>query len=166
MIPNSAALDHLNSLDVKYTLHVPEKRPRSLEDAAAQRGLQPGQIVRTLIFRMTGGKFLAVLMPGPTPVSWGKLRRYLGVTRITTARSAEVEDVSGYQPGQVSPFGLPVGLRLLADRSIAVRETVSVGAGIPGAGVTLASADLLAALQPELVDLRPPTNDPHPGQTS
>ena len=91
-------------------------------------------------------------MSGPRKVSWPKLRRHLGVSRLTTAAAEDVEGVTGYPPGTVSPFGLLRPLRLLADRRLTHQARVSIGAGIPNAGVVLQTEDLLRTLQPELGD--------------
>jgi prolyl-tRNA editing enzyme YbaK/EbsC (Cys-tRNA(Pro) deacylase) len=72
------------------------------------------------------------------------------VTRLTTAKPDEVRRVTGYEPGAVSPFGLPAALRLLADRSLLAHEVLSLGAGIRNAGVILRREDLLRALKPEI----------------
>ena len=117
--PVTKALDELN---IPYQLHVHENQIRSLEQAAEERGLEPEQIVRSLIFRCEGLEYVMILMPGPMKVSWLKLRRYLGVSRITTATSEQVQELTGYEPGAVSPFGLPSTLRILADRSILVDD--------------------------------------------
>ena len=53
-----------------------------------------------------------LLAPGPEKVSWPRLRRHLGVSRVTTASPDEVERVTGYAPGTVSPLGLATELGL------------------------------------------------------
>ena len=93
-----------------------------------------------------------VLVAGPARVSWPRLRRYLQISRLTTASPDEVLQVTGYRPGSVSPFGLPQPLRLLADRSLLDSDMLSLGAGVPNAGVILAREDLLRTLSPEIVD--------------
>lgn len=149
--PVTLALDHLG---IPYQLHIHEKPLRSLEQAAQERGLEPTQIIRSLLFRCEDETYTLLLMTGPGKVSWPKLRRYLGVSRVTTATSEQVQKVTGYIPGAVSPFGLPSAMRILADQGLLAREVVSIGAGIPNAGVILKRDDLLEALQIEIGDFR------------
>ena len=131
-------------------MHIHERPLRSLEQAAEERGLEPDQIVRSLLFRLEDGTFVLVLMPGVDKVNWAKLRKHLGVSRMTTATSEEVREVTGYETGAVSPFGLPLPIRLLADRRIMIHEDISIGAGTRNAGVILKRQDLLDALDPEI----------------
>jgi Cys-tRNA(Pro) deacylase len=142
----------LDEAGVPYTLHRHDHPVRSLEQAAAERGLRPAQIVRSLVFRLEDGAFLLVLAPGPQQVSWPKLRRHLGVSRLTTASPEEVEQATGYPPGAVSPFGLATPLRIVADRTLQDEQTVSIGAGIRDAGIVLSTEDLLRLVQPEMGD--------------
>jgi Cys-tRNA(Pro) deacylase len=142
----------LDALGIPHTLHIHPRPLRSLEQAAAERGLLPDQIVRSLVFRLEEGSFVLVLMPGPRKASWPKLRRFLGVSRLTTATAEEVVQVTGYEPGAVSPFGIRSPLRLIADRGVLAHEVLSIGAGIRNAGIILRRDDLLRALQPEIGD--------------
>ncbi len=142
----------LDAFDIPYRLHLHSTPLRSLEQAASERGLLPDQIVRSLVFRLENEKYILVLMPGPGKVDWQKLRHYLGVSRITTAEADEVRQVSGYETGAVSPFGLPRPIRILADRRIMDHETISIGAGIRNAGIILQRDDLLQAVNPEIGD--------------
>jgi len=148
--PVTTALD---AWAVSYRLHLHQGPISSLEQAARERGLSPEQIVRSLLFRLENGGFVLVLMPGPAKVSWPKLRRRLGVTRLTTADAEVVQAITGYPPGSVSPYGLHSPMRLLADLRLIRHTTVSIGAGIPNAGVILRTEDLLRTLLPELDDL-------------
>jgi len=142
----------LDDLGISYQIHIHERPLRSLEQAAEERGLEPDQIVRSLLFRLEDGAFVLVLMPGGEKVNWTKLRRHLGVSRMATATSEEVREVTGYETGAVSPFGLPHPLRLLADRRIMVHDEISIGVGVRNAGVILKRQDLLDALEPEMGD--------------
>ena len=142
----------LDELGIAYRLHLHEKPLRSLEQAALERGLEPSQIVRSLLFRCENESYVLVLMAGSKKVNWTKLRRHLGVSRITTATSDQVREITGYPPGAVSPFGLASPIRILADHGILAHEQISLGAGIPNAGVVLNRDDLLKTLDLEMGD--------------
>ena len=150
---STPATRHLDRLGIPYRVHVHAGPLHSLEQAAAERGLAPDQIVRSLVFRLESGEFVLVLMPGARQVSWPKLRQHLGVSRITTASREQVLEATGFPPGAVTPFGLPNPLRILADQSILVHGTLSLGAGAPNTGLILSRDDLLAVVQPEVLDL-------------
>ncbi len=151
-MPSTPVTRALDAAGIPYTLHLHDHPVHSLEQAASERGLRPEQIVRSLVFRSEDGSFLIVLAPGPRQVSWPKLRRHLGVSRVTTATAEEVLQVTGYPPGAVSPLGLATSLRILADRSITEEETVSIGAGVRNAGIVLRVDDLVRIVQPEIGD--------------
>jgi Cys-tRNA(Pro)/Cys-tRNA(Cys) deacylase len=119
---------------------------RSLEQAAEERGQQPEQVVRSILFRLSEDEFVMVLMAGPRQVSWKALRRYLGQSRLTMAKDEEVLAATGFQPGAVSPFGLPHPLRILVDTSLQAQEELSIGSGVRGATIILRTDDLLRAL--------------------
>ena len=59
--PVTRALDELG---IPYQIHTHERPLRSLEQAAEERGLEPDQIARSLLFRLEDGAFVLVLMPG------------------------------------------------------------------------------------------------------
>ena len=152
-MPTSTAVTRaLDAAGVAYTLHLHDHPVTSLEQAASERGQRPAQIVRSLVFRGQDRSFLIVLAPGPQQVSWPKLRRHLGVSRLTTATPEEVLRLTGYPPGTVSPLGLATPIRILADQSVRDEETVSIGAGIRDAGVVLQTEDLLRLVRPEMGD--------------
>ncbi len=118
----------------------------SLQQAAAERGQRPEQVVRSILFRLAADEYAMVLVAGPQQIDWKALRQHLGRSRLTTATADEVRAVTGYEIGAVSPFGLPRPLRVLVDESVTREEEVSIGSGLRGTTVILATADLLRAL--------------------
>lgn len=142
----TAASDALDALHIPYRLFRHSGRVESLEQAAAERGQQPGQVVRTIVFRLGAGEFALALMAGPRQLSWLALRRTLAQNRLTMASPEEVRAATGYLPGTVSPFGLPARLRILVDQSVFLYEEISLGSGERGLALVMASADLQAAL--------------------
>lgn len=118
----------------------------SLEQAAEERGQRPGQVVRSILFRLTRDEYLMVLVAGPSQVDWKALRGIVGQSRLTMASVDEVREVTGYEIGAVSPFALPRPLRVLLDESVMRETEVSIGSGARGTTVILSTADLLRAL--------------------
>lgn len=120
--------------------------PRSLEQAASERGQRREQVVRSIVFRTAAGEFVMVLVVGPAQIAWPALRAYLGQSRLTTATEDELLEVTGYSRGAVAPFALPAPMRILIDRGVLAEETVSMGSGVQGTTVIVRSADLLKGL--------------------
>ena len=118
----------------------------SLAQAAEERGQRPSQVVRSILFRLAADEYAMVLVAGPQQVDWKALRRHMGQSRLTTASADEVREVTGYEIGAVSPFGLPRPVRVLLDESVLGEEEVSIGSGERGTTVILCTADLLRAL--------------------
>jgi Cys-tRNA(Pro) deacylase len=143
--PVTQALDRKG---IPYRLFRHPGQVHSLEQAAAERGQQPGQVVRSLLFRLAKDEYVMVLVAGPAQVSWLALRRYLEQSRLTTATEEEVLSVTGYPRGAVSPLGLPSPIRILVDRSVLVEEEISVGSGVRNVTVILRRAGLLKAIEP------------------
>lgn len=118
----------------------------SLEQAAAERGQRPEQVVRSILFRLAQDEYLMVLVAGPQQVNWKALRRVTGQSRLTMATADEVREVTGYEIGAVSPFALPRPIRVLLDESVARESEISIGSGVRHTTVILSTADLLRAL--------------------
>ena len=136
----------LDQLGIPYRLFDHPQPPESLEEAAHQRGQSPGQIVRSILFRLSEGQFVMVLMAGPGQISWKRIRAALGVVRISMASQAEVLAATGYVRGAVTPLGLPHLLRVLADESVFFHAEISIGSGVHGVAIILKPTDLQSAL--------------------
>lgn len=143
LIPAARALDLLG---IPYRLFEHAQPPESFEEAAHQRGQAPAQIVRSIVFRLTQGQFIMVLMAGPGQISWKRLREGLGIARISMASEAEVLAATGCVRGAVTPLGLPQPMRILADESVFVQEEISIGSGVRGVAIILRPTDLQSAL--------------------
>jgi Cys-tRNA(Pro) deacylase len=144
-IPAVRALDLLG---IPYRLFEHAHPPESLEEAARQRSQTPGQIVRSILFRLAEGQFIMVLMAGPGQISWKRLRTVLGVGRMSMASEMEVLAATGFVRGAVTPLGLPQPMRILADESVFVPDEISIGSGVRGVAVILKPTDLQSALGP------------------
>jgi Cys-tRNA(Pro) deacylase len=136
----------LTALQIPHTVFTHSGPVNSLEQAAAERGQQPDQVVRSLLFRLGEGDYAMVLMAGPAQVSWKALRKHFGQSRLTTATEEEVLAVTGYTRGAVAPFGLRQPVRVLVDQGVLAQDEISLGSGVRGTAVILSTADLRRAL--------------------
>ena len=149
--PVSLALDKLG---ITNTVFHHSGQVNSLEQAAQERNQRLGQVIRSILFRLSGDEYLMVLVAGPEQISWKALRKHVGQSRLTMASEDEVLAVTGYRIGTVSPFGLPHPLRILIDESVLKEDEISIGSGMRGVAVIMKSADLRRALNDaEIVSL-------------
>ena len=123
----------------------------SLAEAAAARGLEPRQIVKTLVVRVSEGDHRFVLVPGDREIAWPKLRALLGVNRISMPSADAAYAVTGYVRGTITPLGSTTRLPVVADASIV--GPVSIGGGAPGVALVVDAADLVAALGATVADV-------------
>ncbi|MDN4475768.1 YbaK/EbsC family protein [Demequina sp. SYSU T00192] len=144
-------------IEHEITVHGPV---RSLEEAAEARGLEPRQILKTLVVRRAEGEYLMVLVPGDREISWPKLRALLGVSRLSMPDKDVARDVTGYERGTITPFGAapdPATGRpwpVIADALIVSREgPVSIGGGAPGVAATVDTQQLVEVLDARIADV-------------
>ena len=137
----------LEKLGIPHRVFRHENPVTSLEQAASERGQKPGQVVRSIVFRVGEDEFIMALVAGPAQISWKVLRKHLGQSHLTMATEAEVLEVTGYRVGTVGPFGLPRPLKVLIDASVLKEDEISIGSGMRNTGVILKSADLHRALK-------------------
>lgn len=150
---NTPALDdpRLGSLTHEVIRHGPVS---SLEEAAEARGVAPGQVIKTMVVRLSEDRYLFVLVPGDRSISWPKLRAHLGVNRISMPDADEAQRVTGYARGTITPLGSIRDWPVLADER--VTGTVSIGGGAHGLSLTVDAAQLLAALGSDVADVTEP----------
>ena len=118
----------------------------SLEDAARQRGVDPSQVVKTMVVRLEDGSFVLVLVPGDRVIDWPSLRGLLGARRLSMADEDEAFEVTGYRRGAITPLGAAGSLDVIADESISSLDPASIGGGAHGVAVHLSGADLVEGL--------------------
>ena len=130
-------------------------RVNSLEEAASARGVEPGDIIKTLVVRRAEDDYLFVRVPGDLEISWPKLRTHLGVSRLSMPDAATATDVTGYERGTITHFGSLRPWPVIADASVPGR-TVSIGAGAHGVAATAQGDDVVRALGAEVADVTEP----------
>ncbi|MFP3941316.1 MAG: proline--tRNA ligase [Thermoanaerobaculia bacterium] len=120
-LPAGPALD----ADAMEEVATPGKH--TVADVAEFLGVDPRQIVKTLLYETSDGT-VAVLVRGDREVNEIKLQNVLGADWIRLAGEEEVRRLTGSPPGFAGPVGLPGEVRILADRSVQGVGTFVCGA--------------------------------------
>jgi Cys-tRNA(Pro)/Cys-tRNA(Cys) deacylase len=115
----------------------------SAEAVAAQLGLPPGQIFKTLLARTESGPCFAVI-PAGTELDLKALARAVGERRAEMVPVGEVERLTGYRRGAVTVPAAKKTFPAVIDESVAAWDRIGVSAGAQGLQVLLAAADYLA----------------------
>ncbi|MFD1825419.1 aminoacyl-tRNA deacylase [Mumia zhuanghuii] len=126
-------------------------RVRSLEEAAAARGIAPRALVKTLVVRVREGDYRFVMVPGDREFSWPKLRALLGVNRVSMPDADTAQAVTGFERGTITPLGSTTAWPVVMDAGIS--GEISVGGGGHGVGLTVdadALADVLGAQRADI----------------
>jgi Cys-tRNA(Pro) deacylase len=128
---------------------------RSLEEAAAARGVAPAAVVKTIVVRLADDDYRFVLVPGDREIAWPKLRALLGVNRMSMPDKDTAFAVTGYVRGTITPLGSTTAWPVVADVSIA--GNVSLGGGAHGVALTVEAAELATALGATVADVTDPS---------
>jgi prolyl-tRNA editing enzyme YbaK/EbsC (Cys-tRNA(Pro) deacylase) len=128
---------------------------RSLAEAATARGVEPADVVKTIVVRRGEGDFLFVLVPGGRTIAWPKLRALLDVQRLSMPDADVAFAVTGYRRGTITPFGATTAWPVVADERLLGRR-ITLGAGASGVAVAVDGDSAVAALQAQVADVTDP----------
>ena len=127
----------------------------SLDEAAALLGLQPADIVKTLVVKRADDTYLFALIPGDLAISWPKLRALVGVNKLRLPEPELALEATGYERGTITPIGSTHDWPVFADETI-VGQCVAMGAGAHGFSLFVEADDLIRAYGATVADITVP----------
>jgi len=150
--PITPAVRVLRAAGIAFKPHLYDYLDKGGAAHAAQAlGLDPHAVIKTLVLEAepaTGRKIgLLMLMHGDREVSTRQLARALGHRGIEPASEAQVQKLTGYLPGGVSPFGTRTPLATCVEASVLDLPVLHINGGKRGFLVSLAPADLQRVLR-------------------
>ena len=151
MTADTSALQHLARLGVAYEV-TRHGRVGSLEEAAKARGVDPADLIKTMVVRRAPDDYLLVLVPGDRVIAWPRLREMLGVNRLSMPDAEEALRVTGYERGTITPFGTTTPLPVVADERITGHQ-ISIGGGAPGVGILMDGDTLITVTAAAVADV-------------
>ena len=128
---------------------------KSLEEAAGILGIDPADIVKSLVVKHKDGTFLFALIPGDRQISWPKLRALVGVNKLSLPPADVALEATGYERGTITPLGSTGTWPVYADATITGRR-ISMGAGAHGYSAFVDADALTEALDAVVADISDP----------
>lgn len=149
----TSVICYLEQEGVDYRLLPHSKPAKTIEEAAQERGVNPEQMVKSILLRDMGGFHVLACVPGPAQVDPRKVREMFGCRRMTCADASDVEKVTGLRIGTVAPVGLKQPLPVIFDHAIRQHPRVNISSGDRMAGIELETLDLLLLCDPMFADI-------------
>lgn len=112
---------------------------------AADLGVEPAQIFKTLVVELSTGGLAVAVLPVPNSLSLKAAASALGAPKAAMAERAAAERSTGYVLGGISPLGQRRKLPTVIDESALRWDRVLCSAGKRGLEIELAPDDLVRA---------------------
>ncbi len=124
----------------------------SLHHAAELLGIDPSDIVKTLVVKHKDGSYLFALVPGDRQISWPKLRSLVGVNKLSLPDASRAFEATGYSRGTITPLGSTTPWPVYADASI-IGKRMSLGAGEEGISLFVDADAFLSSFDAVIADI-------------
>ncbi|MDA8136848.1 MAG: Cys-tRNA(Pro) deacylase [Desulfobacteraceae bacterium] len=144
------AVNSLKKAKVRYTLHSYDHDPASKaygQEAAQKLNVSFDRLFKTLVVSDDDGTFMTALVPVSKQLDLKKWVRALGSKKAHMAEKQDVERLTGYVLGGVSPLGQKKKLTAIMDISAQNFDTIFVSAGRRGLQIEIAPKDLARLTQ-------------------
>lgn len=112
------------------------------EEAALKLSTAQEQVFKTLVVMSDKKEFYVAIVPVGTKLNLKAMAKATGIKKISMADAKDVEKITGYVLGGVSPLGQKKRLKTIIDSSAKKYEKIFVSAGKRGLEVELAPSIL------------------------
>lgn len=142
---NAARL--LDGLQINYELreYAVDENDLSAANVAAKVGLPLAQVFKTLVLRGDKTGVLMACIPGGDELNLKKLAAVSGNKKVEMVALKEVQPLTGYIRGGVSPMGTKKRYPVYLDESAQQFPSIAVSAGMRGCQILIAPQDLASA---------------------
>ncbi|MFT5677227.1 MAG: Cys-tRNA(Pro)/Cys-tRNA(Cys) deacylase [Paraglaciecola sp.] len=115
-------------------------------EAAEKLSVDPAQVFKTLMVKLDDNSLCVAILPVASMLSMKRLAKALNAKKAAMADKLEVERVSGYVLGGVSPVGQKRRLKTVLDVSAENFQTIFVSAGKRGLEIEISPQQLMCLL--------------------
>jgi len=142
----------LDSLKMEYKLceYEIDESDLSAESVAKKVGLPPGQVFKTLVAHGDKTGVLMACIPGDTELDLKAIAATSGNKKVEMVHVKEIQQLTGYIRGGVSPIGTKKHYPVFLDESAIKFPFISISAGTRGSQIFISPGDLIKALDIKL----------------
>ena len=141
------ATRQLDKLGLSYELRDYEVDPEDLSaiKVAAQIGLPPHQVFKTLCAKSDQGSIVLAVVPGDGELDLKALARVAGHRRMELVPVSQLQHLTGYIRGGVTALACKKNYPVYLDESALGHAVMAVSAGVRGTQILLAPPDYVRA---------------------
>ncbi|CAN7225877.1 Cys-tRNA(Pro) deacylase [Paenibacillus sp. LjRoot56] len=145
----------LDLLKIPYTLHEYEWDENQLDvrTVAEKVHLLVSQLYKTLVLKGDKTGVIVACIPGDRELNLKSLAIQSGNKKVEMVPVKDIQNLTGYIRGGVSPLGMKKKYPFFLDSSVTKMELVSISAGRRGLQIFISGADLVKASEANLVDI-------------
>jgi Cys-tRNA(Pro)/Cys-tRNA(Cys) deacylase len=146
------AVRFLDSLNINYELceYEIDESDLSAESVAKKVNLPPGQVFKTLVARGDKTGMLMACIPGNSELDLKAMATVSGNKKVEMVHVKEIQQLTGYIRGGVSPIGTKKHYPTFLDESALKFPFISISAGARGSQIFVSPGDLI-----ELLNIKP-----------
>jgi len=140
------AVDAARAAGVEVGIHPYEHDPSHPSyglEAAAALGVDPAEVVKTLVVALSDDRLGLAVVPVVTTVELKAAAAALGAKRAVMASEQQAERATGYVVGGISPLGTRRSLPTVIDETVLATDVLYCSGGRRGLDISLAPADLV-----------------------
>jgi Cys-tRNA(Pro)/Cys-tRNA(Cys) deacylase len=149
------AARYLDNLKTNYRLleYEIDESDLSAENVARKVNLPPEQVFKTLVARGDKTGVLIACIPGNAELDLKALAVASGNKKAEMVHVKEIQPLTGYIRGGVSPIAVKKRHSIFLDKSAMRFPYISISAGERGSQIFISPADLIKALQLTLCEI-------------
>ncbi len=143
------AARYLDGLKIDYRLveYDVDESDLSAESVARKVNLPLKQVFKTLVARGDKTGVLMACIPGDTELELKAMAKVSGNKNVEMVHLGEIESLTGYIRGGVSPIGTKRRYPIFLDESAMRFPFISISAGVRGSQIFISPEDLMRALE-------------------
>ncbi|MFC5773618.1 Cys-tRNA(Pro) deacylase [Ectobacillus antri] len=155
MVSKTIACRLLDTKKIAYTLHEYEWDENNLDakHVAHLVGMPYEQVFKTLVLKGDKTGIIMTCIPANSQLNMKALASISGNKKVEMVPVKDIQSLTGYIRGGVSPLGVKKRYPLYVDKSASAYDTISISAGKRGVQIFLSGTDLIQATEAKTGDL-------------